>query len=131
MMHSRISATIRVVICTSFLASGSGSCLGAAEPLIDADAAEARLGRWRERVLLAPTAPVSGLRVPHDGTRVALRFEVSGDDLVERRSLRARDIEDSVSGRDQRHIGDDRSNVVRRDGLEQTGRNPDYVLLRA
>jgi hypothetical protein len=30
----------------------------------------------------------------------------------------------------ERHLGDDRSNVVRRDGLEQDRRKPDYVSIR-
>ena len=34
-----------------------------------------------------------------------------------------------TSGRNLRHIGNDGSNVVRRDGLEQAGRKPDHVSI--
>jgi hypothetical protein len=36
-------------------------------------------------------------------------------------SLRAGDLDDAVSRRCERYIGDDGGNVVRRDGLEQAG----------
>ena len=77
-----------------------------------------------------PAAPVSGLGVTHDLTRVADRLQIAGDDFVERRSFRAGDLDDAVSRCGDRHLGDDRSNVVRRDGLEQAGRKPDYVTIR-
>src|SRR5213082_2801632 len=65
-----------------------------------------------------------------DLTRVADRLQIAGDDFVERRSFRAGDLDDAVSRRRERHIGDDSSNVVRRDGLEQAGREPDRVSIR-
>src|SRR5207245_7694850 len=105
--------------------AGSGSCLWAAEPFVETDAAEARFAQRHERALLDPAAPVSGLGVAHDLTRVADRLQIAGDDFVERRSFRAGNLDDAVSRRRERHIGDDRSNVVRRDGLEQAGRKPD------
>jgi hypothetical protein len=110
--------------------AGSGCCLRAAEPFVETDAAEARLGQRHERVLLDPAAEVSGLEVAHDHTRVADRLQIAGDDFVERRSFRAGDLDDAVSRRRERHIGNDGSNVVRRDGLEQAGRKPDYVSIR-
>jgi len=58
----------------------------------------------------------------HDLTRVADRLQIAGDDFVERRSLRAGDLDDAVSRRRERHIGNDGGNVVRRDGLELAGR---------
>jgi hypothetical protein len=54
----------------------------------------------------------------------------AGDDFVERRPLRAGDLDDAASWRRERHLGDDRSNIVRRDGLEQAGRKPDDVSIR-
>ena len=92
--------------------------------------AEARFAQRHERALLDPAAVVSGLGVAHDLTRVADRLQIAGDDFVERCSLRARDLDDAVSRRRERYIGDVASNVVRRDGLEQAGRNPDDVSLR-
>src|SRR5580704_12818702 len=109
---------------------GSGSCLRAAEPFVETDAAEARLAQRHERVLLDPAAPVSGLGVAHDLTRVADCLQIAGDDFVERRSFRAGDLDEAASRRRERHIGNDGSNVVRRDGLEQDGRKPDYVSSR-
>ena len=98
-----------------------------AEPFIETDAAEARFAQRHQRALLDPAAPVSGLRVAHDLTRIADRLEIAGDDLVERRSFRAGNLDDPVSRRRERNIGDTGSNIVRRDGLEQDGRKPDHV----
>ena len=92
--------------------------------------AEARFAQRHERALLDPAAPVSGLGVAHDLTRVADRLQIAGDDFVERRSFRAGDLDDAVSRRRERHLGDDRSHVLRRDGLEQAGRKPDDVSIR-
>jgi hypothetical protein len=73
---------------------------------------------------------VSGLGVPHDLTWVADGLEIAGDEFVDRRSFRAGNLDDSVSRRGERHLGDNRSNVVRRDGLEQAGRKPNRVSIR-
>src|SRR5258708_30929335 len=100
------------------------------EPFVEADAAEARLAQRHERALLDPAAEVSGLAVAHDLTRVADRLQIAGDDLVERYSFRAGDLDDAASRRCERHIGDDGSNVVRRDRLEQARREPDDVSIR-
>src|SRR5689334_11590419 len=89
---------------------------------------------------LRPTAPASaprpgrpsiGLGVAHDLTRVADRLEIAGDDFVERSPFRPGDLDDAASRRRERYICNDGSNVVRRDGLEQAGREPDYVSIRA
>src|SRR5215470_9177134 len=128
MRQSRTDATSLVVMVASF--EGSGSCLwAAAEPFVETDAAEARFAQRHERALLDASAPVSGLGVTHDLTRVADRLQIAGDDFVERCSFRAGDLDDAAAWRRERHIGDDGSNVVRRDGLEQAGRNPDYVSI--
>jgi hypothetical protein len=92
--------------------------------------AESRLAQRHQRALLDPAAPVSGLGVAHDLTRVADRLQIARDNFVERRSLRAGDLDDAASRRRERHLGNDRSNVVRRDRLEQNGRKPDDVSLR-
>src|SRR5947209_19962422 len=110
--------------------AGSGSCLRAAEPFGETDAAEARFAQRHERALLNAAAEVSGLGVTYDRTRVAERLQIAGDDFVERCSFRASDLNDAVSWRRERHIGDDGSNVVRRDRLEQAGRQPDHVSIR-
>src|SRR5262245_30243771 len=109
---------------------GSGCCPWATEPFVQTDAAEARLAQRHERVLFDPAAVVSGLGVAHDLTRVADRFQIAGDNFVEGRSVRAGDLDDAVSRRRERHIGNDGGNVVRRDRLEQAGRNPDFVSIR-
>ena len=97
------------------------------EPVVETDAAEARFAQRHQRALLDPAAKVSGLGIAHDLARVTDRLQIAGDDFVERRSFRAGDLDDAVSRRRERHIGDDRSNVVRRDGLEQGGRKPGDV----
>ena len=89
-----------------------------------------RASQGHKRALLDPAAPISGLGISHDLTRVADRLQKAGDDFVERRLFRADDLDDAVSRRCERHIGDDGSNVVRSDGLEQTGRQPNRVPLR-
>jgi hypothetical protein len=48
-----------------------------------------------ERALLDPAAPVSGLGVAHDLTRVADRLQIAGDDFVEPGSFRAGDLDDA------------------------------------
>src|SRR5712691_1144707 len=147
MRNSRTNATSLVVIVASFVRrpglarargeipgrtsdAGSGCCPRAAKPFVETDAAEARLAQRYERALLDPAAPVSGLWVAHDLTRVADRLQIAADDIVERRSIRAGDLDDAVSRRRERHIGNNDSNVVRRDGLEQAGRKPDHVSIR-
>jgi hypothetical protein len=88
-----------------------------AEPFVESDAPEPRCAQRYQRALLNPIAEVSGLWVPHDLARVADRLEITGDDLVERCSLRAGDLDDAVARCSERHIGEDCSNIVRRDGL--------------
>src|SRR5215468_5008147 len=131
MRHSRANATSVVLMVASLsVDAGSGLRLRAAEPFVETDAAEARFAQGHERALLNAAAKVSGLGVPHDRTRVADRLQIAGDDLVERCSFRAGDLDDAVSWRRERHIGDDGSNVVRRDGLEQAGRKPYRASIR-
>ena len=78
---------------------GSGSCPRAAEPFVEPDATEARFAQRHERVLLDAAAPISGLGVAHDRTRVADRLQIAGDDFVERCSFRAGNVDDAVSRR--------------------------------
>src|SRR4029077_16512623 len=96
----------------------------------ETDAAEARFAQRHERALLDAAAEVSGLGVTHDLTRAAARLQIAGHDFVEGCSFRAGDLDDAVSRRRERHIGDNGSNIVRRDGLEQAGRKPDDVPIR-
>jgi hypothetical protein len=93
-----------------------GQALWAAEPLVETDAAEARVAQRHERVLLDPAAPVSGRGIAYDLTRVADRLQIAGDDFVEQCSFRAGDLDETVSGRIKRRIGNYGSNVVSRDG---------------
>jgi hypothetical protein len=66
-----------------------------------------------------------------EGERAKLfSLQIVGDDFVERRSFWAGDLDDAVSRRRDRHIGNDGSNVVRRDRLEQAGRERDDVFIR-
>src|SRR5262245_9455529 len=127
MRHSRTNATSLLVIIASFVVArdqlvpagelpgrtsdaGSGSCRLAAEPFIETDAAGARLAQRYQRVLLDPAAEISRLGVAHDLTRIANRLQIAGDDFVERRSFRARDLDDAISRRPERHIGNGGSN---------------------
>ena len=89
--------------------------------------AEACFAQRHERAFLDPAAKVPGLGVAYDLAPVADRLHITGDDLVERSSFRAGDLDDAVARRRDPHLSDDSSNVVRGDGLEQTGRNPDDV----
>src|SRR5262245_40179025 len=110
--------------------AGSGACLCAAEPVVEPDAAEARVAQRYERVLLDPAAGVAGLGVTHDLPRVADRLQIARDEGVERGAFRPGDLDDAVAWRRERHVGGDGSNIVRRDGLEQAGRQPDGAALR-
>src|SRR5437773_8319824 len=96
MRQSRTTATSLVVMVASFVCR-SGSCLRAAEPFVETDAAEARFAQRHERALLDSAAEVSGLGVTHDLTRVAERLQIAGDDFVERCSFRAGDLHDAAS----------------------------------
>src|SRR4051794_11874497 len=97
---------------------------------VETDAAKVRLAQRHERTLLDPASEVSDLRVAHDLTRVADRPQIAGDNVVERRSLRAGDLDDAVSWGGERDLGDDGSNVVRCDRLKQAGWKPDPVSIR-
>ena len=100
------------------------------EPFVETDVAETRFSQRHQRALFDPAAEASSLGVAHHLTRVADCLQIAGDEFVERRSFRAGDLDDAVLRRRERHIGNDGSNVVRRDGLEQAGLNPDYVSIR-
>jgi hypothetical protein len=93
------------------------------------DAAEARVAQRHERALLDPATGI-GPRVTHDLARLGDRLQIAVDDFVERCSFRAGDLDDVVSRRCERHIGDHGSNVVRSDRLEQAGRNLDRASIR-
>ena len=103
----------------------------AAEPFVETDAAEARLAQRHQRLLLDPAAEVWGLGIAHDLARVADRLQIAGDDFIEWRSFRAGNLHDAAARRRECHIGNDGSNVVRRDGLEQDRREPDCVSISA
>src|SRR6185312_13602198 len=111
--------------------NGSSSGLRAAEPFVQANAAEACFAQRHERTLLDPAAEVSGLGIAHDLARIADRLQITRNDFVERRSFRTGDLDDAVARFGNSHFGDDRSNIVRRDWLEQAGRNPDDIANRA
>jgi hypothetical protein len=55
--------------------------------------------------------------------------QVPGDDFVERGSFRAGDFEDAVSRRRERHIGEDRSNVMRAMGPAMISLRPSPVMV--
>src|SRR5215469_7170357 len=99
MRQSRINPTSVVVMVAPFLSSGSGFGLGVAEPFVKTDATEARFAQRDEGALLDAAAPVSGLGVIHDRSRVADRLQIAGDDVVERCSFRAGDLDDAVARR--------------------------------
>ena len=98
-----------------------------AKPFIEGDAAEARFAQRHERALFDPAAEIPGLGIAHDLAWVADRLQIASDDFAERCSVRTGDLDDAVARRGERHLRDDGSNVVRRDGLEQHGRQSDGV----
>src|SRR5262245_22798798 len=63
-------------------------------------------------------------------TRIADRLQIAGDEFVKGRSFRTGDLDDAVSRLRERYIGNDGSDVFRPDGLEQAGRNSDYISIR-
>src|SRR5262245_29952913 len=80
---------------------------------------------------LDPATEVSGLGITYHLARVADPLEIAGNNFVEWCAFRAGNLDDAVSRRCERHLGDLRGNIVRRDGLEQARRNPDLVSFRA
>src|SRR5262245_49301826 len=115
----------------SGLSFGSGLFLRPTEPFVETDAAQPHFAQRHERAIVDQAAEVSGLGVTHDLTRVAARFQVAGNNVAERRSIGASDLDDAVTRRREGRIGDVGRHVVRRDGLEQAGRNPDAASNRA
>ena len=63
--------------------------------------------------------------------RISGRVQIARNDFVERCSLRTGNLGNAVPRGRECHLGDNRRNVVRRDGLEQAGRKPEYFSLRA
>src|SRR5215831_669717 len=114
-----------------FMAFLSGLRPWAAEPFVERDPAEPRVAQGHERALFDPGAEVPSLGIAHDRTRVANGLQIAGDDVAERGSVGAGDLDDAVARRRERHLGDGGSHVVGRDGLEQAGRDPDLVSLGA
>src|SRR5215468_887891 len=108
---------------------GSGRRLRAAEPFVETNAPEARLAQRHQRTLIDSAAVVSSLGIAHDPTRVADGLQIAGNEFVERRSFRAGDLYDAVERRRERHIRNIDRNVLRRDGLEQAGRDPNRVSI--
>ena len=81
-------------------------------------------------MFLDAAAELPRLGITHHLTRIVDRLQITADELVEWRSIRAGNLDNPASRRRERHIGNDGSNVVRRDGLEQASRNPDQVSIR-
>ena len=65
-----MSSITEIVPILLFADAGSGSCLRAAEPFVETDAAEARFAQRHQRALLDPAAEVSGLGVAHHLTQI-------------------------------------------------------------
>src|SRR5262249_54907751 len=108
-----------------------GLCpLRAAKPLFQADPPEACFTQRHQRALLDLAAEISGFGVTHYLARVGDPLQIAGDDLVERGPLRTGDLDNAVSRRRERHLSHIGSNVVRRDRLEESRRDPDLVSMR-
>src|SRR5262249_6935469 len=105
-------------------------CLRASEPFVETYAADARFAQRHKRAFLDRAAIVSGIGVTLYLSRIADRLGIAAAELGERRPLRAGYLHDPVTRCCERHSGDECSNVIRRDGLEQAGRNPDNVSIR-
>src|SRR3954471_15928210 len=101
------------------------------KPVLEARRAEPSFAERNEGALLHKSTEIAGLGVSHDLAWVAEGFQIAGYNLVERRAFRAGDLDDAVCRLRECHIGDDGGNIVRRDRLEQAGRNPHLIALRA
>ena len=83
-----------------------------------------------QRSIVDRGTEVAGVNVGDHLAAVALSSQKLPGDLVERNSLRAGDFDGSVDRRCYRHLGQRGGDVVRSDGLEQNGREPDQVSIR-
>jgi hypothetical protein len=84
--------------------------------LVEIDATKVRFAQRHERALFDLGAPILRLRVAHDLPRIADRFEIASNDLIEGRSFWSGDLDDAISWLCERRVSD--GNVVRRDGLK-------------
>src|SRR5215207_242718 len=100
------------------------------KPVLEACRAEPSFAERNKRALLHKSAEIAGLGVSHDLAWVSDSLQIAGYDLVERRAFRAGDLDDAVCRLRECHIGDDGGNIVRRDRLEQAGRNPHLIAFR-
>src|SRR5215475_6108780 len=112
-----------------FMAFLSGLRPWAAEPFVERDPAETRVAQGHERALFDPGAEVPSLGITHDRPRVADGLQIAGDDVAERSSVGAGDLDDAVARHRERHLGNRGRHVVGRDGLEQAWRNLDHASL--
>ena len=92
--------------------------------------AKAGFAQRDERPLLDAAAEIERLGIGRHFAWVADRLEIARDDLVERRPVRASDLDDSIARRRERDLGDYCSDVLRRDRLEQTGRDVNRTAFR-
>ena len=89
--------------------------------MVEIDAAKVRFAQRHERALLDLGAPILSLRVAHDLPRIADPFQIASNDLIEGRSFWPGDLDDAVSWLCERRVGDGGGDIVRRDGLNETG----------
>jgi hypothetical protein len=92
------------------------------QPLVETDAADSCIAERHERLFLDKTAVVP---------RVACRVQITRDDLRERRTVRASDLDDAVQCGLSRYLSDDRRSVVRRNRLKQSIGDAHRSTLRA
>src|SRR6201982_3834904 len=103
----------------------------AAEPVVEADGAEARAIAGRQRSVVQIRAEVAPMHVGGHFALVADGGQELARELVHRTGLRTCDLDGAVQRRCERQLGQVADHVVRGNRLEQRGRQPDHITLCA
>src|SRR5688572_17084931 len=98
-----------------------------AEPLVEADRAQARALSRRERAVVEDGTEVARVHVRHDLARVLGCPEKTPDDFIHGQSLGTGDFDGAIERRSERDVGERRDHVVGRDRLEQRRRQADLL----
>src|ERR1700709_1959159 len=102
---------------------------GVTEPVREPDSTDPRLAGWCQRLIVQLGTEVAGVDIRDHLAPVTLGGQVLPRELVERSSISAGDFDRTVDGRRYRKIGQRRGDVIRRDRLEQSRRQPDRVAV--
>src|SRR6185437_5568411 len=103
-----------------FRLSQRSTLAGLRQPLVQADAANARFAERHQRLFFDAATEVPRVAIRRDRPCVAYRLQITRNDVRERSTVRASDFHYAVHWGLKRDLREDRRNVVRRDRLKQS-----------